>query len=119
MSSQQMASRAVKAAAGIARELHIGPVEPEMLHISQHISIRLHPLELVARMLTAQDAHAQASLSRELVRKEAPVFAPATTPPPGPHSCGGFILTLWQHVEHAPADQDNRAHMARRAAPTR
>jgi Ser/Thr protein kinase RdoA (MazF antagonist) len=118
MPPPELSSRAIGAAASIALKLKIGPVEPEILHISGHFSLRLRPLDLVARALPGNSAEVQARLSRELevarhlVRKGAPVVAPATTQPPGPHSCGGFVLTLWQHVEHVPADPDNRAHAA-------
>jgi hypothetical protein len=118
MSPQEMSSRAIQAAADLARELKFGQVEPEVLHISEHVSIQLHPLDLVARMLPADGADAQARLRRELdvaghlVRREAPVAAPAAALSPGPYCCDGFVLTLWQHVEHVTADSDNRAHMA-------
>jgi aminoglycoside phosphotransferase (APT) family kinase protein len=118
MSPQGMSSRAIQAAADLARELNIGQVEPEVLHISEHVSIRLHPLDLVARMLPADGADAQARLRRELdvvghlVRREAPVAAPAAALSPGPYYCDGFVLTLWQHVEHVAADPDNPAHVA-------
>src|SRR3981081_3324967 len=99
MSPQEMSSRAIQAAADLARALKFGQVEPEVLHISEHVSIQLHPLDLVARMLPADGADAQARLRRELdvaghlVRREAPVAAPAAALSPGPYCCDGFVLT--------------------------
>jgi hypothetical protein len=51
-------------------------------------------------------------VAEHLVRREAPVAAPAAALSPGPYCCDGFVLTLWQHVVHVVADPDNRAHVA-------
>jgi hypothetical protein len=117
MSRTQPSTRAIQAVTRVARGLGIGRVDPMILHESQHISIRLCPLDVVARVVSAKEPKAEKKLRRELavarhlVQKDAPVVGPTTELPAGPHFHDGFGLTLWQFVKHVAADRDNRKHM--------
>jgi hypothetical protein len=111
-------TRAMNAAIWAARHLDIDYTDPIVLHHSEHLSIRLLPSNIVVRVLTADRPEADKQLRRELaiashlVQKAAPVVCPTTTPPAGPYFHDGFGLTLWQFVEHAAADFENRQHVA-------
>jgi Ser/Thr protein kinase RdoA (MazF antagonist) len=117
MASQaQISAGAMQAAIGVARQLDIDCIDPTILHHSQHVSIRLFPSDVVARVQRAEPGDTQ--LRRELavawhlVQKAAPVVGPSTKFPAGPHFHDGFGVTLWQFVEHVTADFDNREHVA-------
>jgi hypothetical protein len=109
---------ALLAATETARRLGAGAVDPLVLHESEHISILLRPLGVVARLMRADALQADERLRRELqvaqhlVEKGAPVVAPVTALPAGPHVYGAFVLTLWRYVGHVAADSDNPEHMA-------
>jgi predicted trehalose synthase len=116
-----IAAGAIDAAVGTARRFQAVPIDPVVLHTSQHISIRLFPLDIVARVVSADDPEATSRLAREievaryLVGKSAPVVGPSTLLPAGPHIQHGFALTFWKFVEHGAADTDNPEHIARSA----
>jgi hypothetical protein len=113
----QISIEAIQAAIWVARQFGINCSNPVILHHSQHVSIRLFPSDVVARILKAEPQGEQ-SLRRELavawhlVQKAAPVVGPTTKFPAGPHFRGGLVLTLWQFVEHFAADFENREHVA-------
>lgn len=115
----------MQAAIRVARELGIDCREPTILHHSQHVSIRLFPSDVVARVLKAEQPEADKQLRRELavarhlVEKGAPVVGAVSTVPAGPYFDGEFGLTLWRFVEHVAADGDNREHMASAASALR
>jgi hypothetical protein len=117
-SQAELVNRAVQAVVRVARELGIDCIEPTVLHHSEHVSVRLYPASIVARVLGAEQPNAARELCRELavaqhlVRRGAPVVGPTTDIAPGPHFLDHFGLTLWQFVEHVGADWDNREHMA-------
>jgi Ser/Thr protein kinase RdoA (MazF antagonist) len=93
-------------------------MEPVVLHESQHVSIRLFPFDIVARVVGTQEGEAAARLERELavarhlVERSAPVVPPATELAAGPHFHDGYGLTLWRFIDHVVADADNSAHVA-------
>jgi Ser/Thr protein kinase RdoA (MazF antagonist) len=121
----QVSAGAVEAATRLVRHLGLDRVDPTILHESQHISIRLSPLDIVARVVRADQAEAIRRLNRELavvrhlVEKSAPVIGPTSELPAGPHFHEGFALTLWQFVDHVAADGDNAEHAASAAAALR
>lgn len=110
--------QALRAAREVAGRLGAGHVDPVLLHHSQHISILLPSMATVARILVRTEDRIVERLSRELAvarhlcEREAPIVAPSTLYPAGPHFQGEVALTLWQFVEHVAADRDNREHMA-------
>jgi hypothetical protein len=114
----QIRARAKHAVISLAARFGLAPIEPVILHHSQHISIRLLPLDVVARVVRGDEAEAGNKLRRELavvrhlIRRAAPVVGPITDLPAGPYFQDGFALSLWQFVEHVAADPDNPAHMA-------
>jgi Ser/Thr protein kinase RdoA (MazF antagonist) len=93
-------------------------MDPVILHASQRISIRLFPLNVVARAVSFDDQAATDRLTREidvarhLAKSAAPVVGPTPELPAGPHIQDGFVLTLWEFVEHVAADGDNAEHVA-------
>jgi predicted trehalose synthase len=124
-SQADISARAIEAATRLVRCLGIDRVDPTILHASQHISIRLFPLDIVARVARVDQAGATKRLNRELavmqhlVEKSAPVVGPTNQLPAGPHFHEGFALTLWQFVDHIAADGDNAEHTASAAAALR
>src|SRR5258708_34533064 len=56
ISQAQIPAGAVEAATRLARRLGIDRVDPGILHKSQHISIRLFPLDIVARVVSLDQA---------------------------------------------------------------
>ena len=121
MSHSHISSRAVEAATRLAQRLRIPCRDPIILHESLHISIRLFPLDVVARAVSIGDQEATNRLTREiciarhLARNDAPVVGPSTEVPGGPHIQEGFAFTLWKFVEHVAADDDNAEHVGRAA----
>jgi hypothetical protein len=112
-----MVSGAVHAAFETAARLGLGRVDPVVLHHSQHVSIRLFPLKVVARVMRMDEPAAEARLRRELavaghlVAKGAPVVGTVSELPAGPHVDNGFGLTLWRFVDHVAADGDKPEHI--------
>jgi hypothetical protein len=117
-SQAQISIGAMQAAIRVARQFGIDCIEPIILHHSQHVSIRLVPSDVVARVLRVEQPRDEEQLCRELavarhlVQKAAPVVSPIAEFPAGPHFHDGFGMTLWQFVEHVVADFDNREHAA-------
>jgi Phosphotransferase enzyme family len=126
----------VQAAVRLAHRLGIGCVAPRLLapriltprlltpsllHESWRVSVRLFPHDVVAKVVRADDAEATRKLSRELgaarhlVQHAAPVVAPSSDLPAGPHFQDGFVVTFWDFVEHIAADEDNPEHVAKAA----
>src|SRR5437016_8296934 len=108
----QLRKKALRTVSEVARRLGAGQVDPVFLHHSQHISILLPSMESVARMLPGTEDDIAERLSRELAvahhlfNRHAPIVLPSLHYPAGPHFHDGFGLTLWQYVEHIPADGD-------------
>lgn len=121
VSQIQMSSRAVEAAIRLAQRLGVRRVDPVILHESRRVTIRLFPLDLVARVVSIHDQEATSRLcgeidiARHLAKSAAPIVAPATELPAGPHVQDDFVLTLWEFVEHTAADDENAEHVARAA----
>jgi Ser/Thr protein kinase RdoA (MazF antagonist) len=102
----------------LARRLGMGRVNPLFLHDSQHVSVRLLPYHVVARAMRVSGPEAMARLTlevdiaRHLVGNGAPVAGPAADWPGGPHIQDGFVITLWEFVEHVAANGDNPRHVS-------
>jgi Ser/Thr protein kinase RdoA (MazF antagonist) len=124
-SNTEIPDRATQAAIKVARQIGIGWIDPIILRHSEHISIRLFPSDVVARVLVAARPQAEDRLrlelavARHLTEKTAPIVGPLTDVPAGPYFQDGFAMTLWRFVEHTAADPDNREHMASAAAALR
>jgi Ser/Thr protein kinase RdoA (MazF antagonist) len=109
--------RASQAAVAVARRLGMTSVTPTILRDSNHTSIHLVPFPVVARVvdsLAAQGAcsklSGELSIADHLARAGAPAAAPTVDVPPGPHREGDWAMTLWQFVDHRPAEEgDARA----------
>jgi hypothetical protein len=123
--NNELIGQALDAAGEAARCLGAGHVDPLLLHHSHHISVLLPPVATVARMLVCTEEDVVERLSRELAiarhlsERQAPIVVPSSRYPAGPHFYGKFALTLWQFVEHIPANGDDRAHVASAAAALR
>jgi phosphotransferase family enzyme len=117
--------QALQVAREIAADLGAGQAEPVLLRHSEHISILLPTIGMVARLRSRAEAGAVERLCRELAvarhlaARQAPIVMPSTTHPAGPHVRGEFALTLWPYVDHVPADRDNPDHVARAAVALR
>jgi hypothetical protein len=114
----RLRKEALRTVSEVARHLGAGQVNPVFLHYSEHISILLPSMASVARMLPGPEDDIAESLSQELavahhlLNKQAPIVSPCLHYPAGPHFHDRFGLTLWQYVEHIPADGDDPAQMA-------
>ena len=117
MPQDDVSTRAMQAAIAVARRLGADGVAATILHASEHVSIRLSPLDVVARVRVVdqpavdQELRREVAVARHLVRKAAPVVGPSTALPAGPHFQDGLGITLWQFVEHVAADSENRTDM--------
>jgi hypothetical protein len=106
--------QAMQAAGVVAARFGMERIDPVILKDSNNISIHLAPFPVVARVSPMViDANAAAKLAREvavaqhLARADAPIVLPSTDPPAGPHFYESHGLTLWQFVNHRPADDSD------------
>jgi Phosphotransferase enzyme family len=105
-------ARASRAAAKAARLLGVSKASPVVLRRSRHISIHLPDLSSVARISWASAENVAAAarelrVTRYLLERDAPVVAPSEMMPSEPLIQDGMAVTLWPHVVHAKADDDN------------
>ncbi len=98
----------------LAARLGLGGVEPAVLKLAKHTTLRLGPL--VARVQSSvEPALALATMVREvaiaahLAARGAPALRPSADPPPGPYEVDGCIISLWPFVDHRPATEADAA----------
>jgi hypothetical protein len=65
-SNTEIPDRATQAGIKVARQIGIGWIDPIILRHSEHVSIRLFPSDVVARVLVAARPRAEDQLRREL-----------------------------------------------------
>lgn len=94
----------------LAARLGLGEVEPAVLKLAKHTTLRLGPL--VARVQSSvEPALATATMAREvavahhLFQRSAPAVRPAVEPASGPYEVGGCIVSLWAFADHRAADE--------------
>jgi aminoglycoside phosphotransferase (APT) family kinase protein len=115
---EDVSRRAASAAAAVGQRFVATPIIPFVLHHSQHITVLLHPIAIVARVLSLSPARTAESLSRELEiarhlgERGAPVVLPSQSYPAGPHFHDGFAMTFWRYVEHHAVDYDDGEQIA-------
>ncbi len=97
----------IDAVRAVAEKLCLGPIEPTVVKLANHTTIRLAPLPLIARVqFIATHTQAGEGLARELsvakylVSQNAPTVRPAMGIDPGPHFAAGCVMTLWAFVPH-------------------
>jgi hypothetical protein len=100
----------VAAAVACAHALGLGAVEPVVLRLAHHTSVRLAPWPIVARVDSSGDVERtlpfmrrELDVAQHLARAGAPTVRPTRDPSPGPHVHGRCAMTLWDYVEHRPA----------------
>jgi Phosphotransferase enzyme family len=100
----------VAAAVACARDLGLGPIEPQVLKLAHHTSVRLSPWPIVARVDSSAPLERilpfmrrELDVAQHLARADAPAVRPSIDPPPGPHVQGRAAITFWTYVEHRPA----------------
>jgi aminoglycoside phosphotransferase (APT) family kinase protein len=97
---------AVEAAATVASELGLRVEEPVVLRDLTNVLVHLAPESVVARVHVTYARRGPARLERELALAAAlhgaglPVARPTIHLPPGPYERNGFLVTLWDYVEH-------------------
>jgi len=103
----------VAAAVACAHAVGLGLVEPEVLKLAHHTSVRLAPWPIVARVDSSGDVERilpfmrrELDVAQHLARANAPAVRPTIDPPPGPHVQGRCAITLWDYVEHRPASEE-------------
>jgi hypothetical protein len=98
--------RATRAAVAIAAEHGLAVRDPVVLRDRSNLLLHLRPAPVVARVgtVTGTGRPGTAWLAREvavagyLARTGAPVVAPATELPPGPHERDGLAISFWRLV---------------------
>jgi hypothetical protein len=103
----ESSARAVTAATEVADELGLRFAKPLILWERSNLLVHLSPAPVVARIATNTGTmrRGDAWLAREiavagyLAEAGAPVVAPASEVPAGPHHRDGFVLTFWEYVE--------------------
>jgi predicted nuclease with RNAse H fold len=110
--------RAASAAATVAGRFLAAPITPAALHHSRHITVLLHPIATVARVLplsqtrTAEALNRELEIARHLAKRGEPVVTPSETYPAGPHLHDGFAMTFWPYIEHHAVDEDDKHQIA-------
>jgi hypothetical protein len=101
----------VAAAVACARDLGLGRVEPEVLKLAHHTSVRLAPWPIVARVDSSftvermvPSMRRELAVAEHLAAKAAPAVRPTTDLRPGPYVHGRAAVTLWTLVRHRTAD---------------
>jgi Ser/Thr protein kinase RdoA (MazF antagonist) len=119
------AAEAVEAAKVVLRRIGIPVAASAVLHISRHISVKLSPARIVARVVSAADVGAveklrtELEVARHLVRKSAPIVGPIADYSPGPYFHNDAALTLWQHLDHETVSDGDFMHVAMAASALR
>jgi hypothetical protein len=111
---RQPIEQELAAVRALAARLGLGEVEPAVLKLAKHTTLRLGPL--VARVQSSvEPGLAMATMAREvavarhLLQLDAPAVRPAVDPAPGPYETDGCIVSLWAFVDHRPADETDAA----------
>ena len=105
----------------LAKDLGLGPVEPIILKLAHHTTIRLSPHPIVARVQSSEPAERAAAMAREvalarhLAEMGAPTVAATIDPPPGPYVLGRAATSLWAYVEHRPPRDETELTAAAQA----
>jgi hypothetical protein len=96
----------VALASAVARAVGLKDVDPVVLQVSGHTTVRLAPWPIVARVLSTFElermlpgVRRELQVAQHLASKHAPAVAPTVDPPPGPHVFGNATITLWSFVE--------------------
>lgn len=111
----------VAAAKAVAAKAGLGAVDPQVLKLAWHTTLRLAPLPIVARIQSGGSPHAQSDMDRELAiagalaSLAAPTVRPATNVDAGPYLEDGCAISLWDFAVGREADGDVDAPEAARA----
>jgi hypothetical protein len=110
--------QAVSAVRSVVKQHRIPSNRVRVLHYANNVVLHLAPSPVVAKVSVSAGAAAWERLAAEvavgqhLAQAGAPVAAPCSDLPPGPHGSGGCAITFWRYHEH-----DRRtAACSRRAA---
>lgn len=112
--SSPLSQRALQAAVEVAEEAGLRFGRPVILRDRSNLLVHLAPAPVVARVATATGTmrSGDAWLAREvavagyLADAGAPVVAPSSDVPPGPHHRDGLALTFWEYAEELDAPLD-------------
>ena len=119
--ARELSKRAVTAAVALARKHGVRVVEPTVLADYYSVAVHLKPAPVVARVstLTAQLRdpiepwlEREVAVTSFLSRQGAPVVAPSSELPPGPHRHGGLTVTFWTHLQAEPGRETTMADCA-------
>jgi hypothetical protein len=100
--------RAVSAARSVAHQYLIPIHNPRVLDHANHVVLHLVPSAVVAKVSLSIDAAAweksatEVAVGHHLMRVGAPVVAPCSDLPAGPHASGGCVITFWRYHDHDP-----------------
>jgi hypothetical protein len=109
MEGSQRREVAKRASVAVACRLGVTCDEPIVLKDSNNTIVHLAPAPIVAKVATTtirdRDARLlerELSVGRYLSVRGAPIAAPTSSVPPGPHRHGATLLTLWELHDHDP-----------------
>jgi Ser/Thr protein kinase RdoA (MazF antagonist) len=107
--AQERQRRALQLAVAVAREHGIISTEPYILKDWNNTIVHLAPFPVVAKVATGHRGTAvlprELSVATHLAQANAPVVPPSSVLPPGPHTRGESVLTLWEFCEHDPEQE--------------
>jgi Ser/Thr protein kinase RdoA (MazF antagonist) len=95
--------RAVEAATAVAARLGLDVREPRLIRDLTNVIVHLAPAPYVARVAesgTFAAAERELALVGRLANGGAAVAGPTSSVHPGPYAHDGFVVTLWDYVEH-------------------
>lgn len=103
----------------LVRRVGLEPIEPELIKLAKHTTVRLDPLPIVARIqsqgpveLSHVSASRELKVASHLATRDAPIVRPTSLVDPGPYVEGDCTITLWEFAEGRTAESDADALMA-------
>jgi aminoglycoside phosphotransferase (APT) family kinase protein len=108
---EERSLRAVSAAVEVARGFGLRVAEPVVLADLFSLMVHLQPAPVVARVATCMPTlrspieywlGLELEVTAFLAGQGAPVVAPSSELPPGPHTSGGFSMSFWTYLEPDP-----------------
>lgn len=112
----------LSAACVAAAQAGLGLVRPEVMHLGNHTTVRLHPWPIVARIASGTSFDfSDASIARELIvaahlaSRDAPSIRPAPNVAPGPYFESDCAITLWQLLDGRPVASQDEEFLAARS----
>jgi len=112
----------LNAVTAVAAKAGLGAVDPEVLRLAKHTTVRLAPHPIVARIRSAGPADdirenlaRELAIASQLAVRAAPTVRPTARVDAGPYLEDGCAITLWEFVAGRHAESEADALLAARA----